>query len=137
MFRTLDISASGMIAQRLRVDTIAGNIAQAQTTQNENGEHVPFQRRMVILQTERAASTQQPGGVGVRAEVEIDSATPPRMVYEPGHPHADERGYVSYPNVNVITEFVNAMEASRAYEANITAMQMTKDMIDGTFKLLG
>lgn len=135
MFRTLDISASGLAAQRLRIDTIAGNIAQAHTTQNEHGEHEPFQRRIAVLEAERPVSSS--GAVGVRAEVEVDAQTPPRRVFEPGHPHADKEGYVSYPNVNVITEFVNAMEASRAYEANISAMQITREMIQNTFGLLG
>ncbi len=136
MFRTLDISASGLAAQRLRIDTIAGNIAHSHTTQNEKGEPSPFQRRLVVLeaQTEAEAKTR---GVGVNATVDVDAQTPPRKVHDPGHPHADANGYVSYPNVNVITEFVNAMEASRAYEANISTMQVTRDMIETTYKLLG
>jgi flagellar basal-body rod protein FlgC len=137
MFRTLDISASGLLAQRLRMDTIAGNIAQAETTQNEAGEHTPFQRRLVLLEAATNATVEPAGGIGVKATVEIDTASPPRKVHDPGHPHADDQGYVSYPNVNVVTEFVNALEASRAYEANLTAMQMTREMIEGTFQLLG
>jgi flagellar basal-body rod protein FlgC len=137
MFRTLDISASGLAAQRLRMDTIAGNIAHAHTTQNEDGKHEPFQRRLVVLQAEPTTTGNTSGGVGVAAEVEIDAKTPPRKVHAPGHPHADADGNVAYPNVNVITEFVNAMEAARAYEANLTAMQMTREMIEGTFKIIG
>jgi flagellar basal-body rod protein FlgC len=137
MFRTLEISASGLAAQRLRVDTIAGNIAQSQTTQNEQGEHAPFQRRLVVLAAEQAEGATVLRGAKVQGTVEIDETTPPRRVFEPGHPHADAQGYVNYPNVNVITEFVNALEASRAYEANVTAMQMSREMIEGTFRLLG
>lgn len=136
MFRTLDVSASGLAAQRLRIDTIAGNIAHSHTTQNEKGEPSPFQRRLVVLEAQHEAAAQT-RGVGVNATVDIDSQTPPRKVLDPGHPHADADGYVSYPNVNVITEFVNAMEASRAYEANISTMQVTRDMIETTYKLLG
>jgi flagellar basal-body rod protein FlgC len=136
MFRTLEISASGLAAQRLRLDTIAGNIAQAQTTENEQGEHEPFQRRLVVLEAVSTAPDGE-GTPGVKATVEIDTVTPPRKVHQPGHPHADADGYVSYPNVNSITEFVNAMEASRAYEANLATMQFTRDMIDSTFRLLG
>jgi flagellar basal-body rod protein FlgC len=138
MLRTLDISASGLAAQRLRMDTIAGNIAQSHTTLNEDGKAEPFQRRLVVLQAEQqSAGRDTNGGLGVTAEVEIDTQTPPRKVHAPGHPHADAEGNVAYPNINVVTEFVNAMEAARAYEANLTAMQMTRDMIESTFKLLG
>jgi len=137
MFRTLDISASGLAAQRLRMDTIAGNIANSHTTQNEDGKVEPFQRRLVVLQAQPDSSGHEGQGMGVTAEVDIDKKTPPRLVHAPGHPHADANGNVAYPNVNVITEFVNAMEATRAYEANLTAMQMTREMIEGTFKILG
>jgi len=137
MLRTLDISASGLAAQRLRMDTIAGNLAHVNTTQNEDGKHQPFQRRLVVLQAEPTTTGREHGGAGVIAEVEIDKKTPPRMVHAPGHPHADAQGNVAYPNINVITEFVNAMEATRAYEANLTTMQMTREMMENTFKILG
>ncbi len=136
MFRTLDVSASGLAAQRLRIDTIAGNIAHSHTTQDENGKPSAFQRRLVVLEAQHDAAAQT-RGVGVTATVDIDTQSPARKVHDPGHPHADAQGYVSYPNVNVITEFVNAMEASRAYEANISTMQVTRDMIETTYKLLG
>lgn len=136
MFRTLDVSASGLAAQRLRIDTIAGNIAHSHTTQDENGKPSPFQRRLVVLEAQHEAAAQT-RGVGVTAKVDIDTQSPARKVHDPGHPHADAEGNVSYPNVNPITEFVNAMEASRAYEANISTMQVTRDMIETTFKLLG
>lgn len=136
MFRTLDVSASGLAAQRLRIDTIAGNIAHSHTTQDENGKPSPFQRRLVVLEAQHESAAQT-RGVGVTATVDVDNQTPPRKVHDPGHPDADAEGYVSYPNVNVITEFVNAMEASRAYEANVSTMQVTRDMIETTYKLLG
>jgi flagellar basal-body rod protein FlgC len=136
MFRTLDVSASGLAAQRVRMDTIAGNIAHSHTTQDENGNHSPFQRRMTVLEAQTDAATQS-RGVGVKATVEIDTQSPTRKVLDPGHPHADAEGFVQYPNVNIITESVNAMEASRAYEANISTMQVTRDMIENTFRLLG
>jgi flagellar basal-body rod protein FlgC len=136
MFRTLEISASGLVAQRTRIDAIAGNIAQAQTTVNEDGKPEPFQRRIVALAAQGDRLSPQTGGQGVRAEVEIDTQTPPRKVYEPNHPHADENGFVRYPNINIITEFVNALEASRAYEANLTTMDVTKDMLQSTFRIL-
>ena len=136
MFRTLEISASGLQAQRTRMDVVAGNIAQAQTTLNEDGKPEPFQRRIVALAAQTDGPGQKTGGQGVQAEIELDTQSPPRKVLDPGHPHADADGYVSYPNINVITEFVNALEASRAYDANLTAMDVTKDMVENTFRIL-
>jgi flagellar basal-body rod protein FlgC len=137
MLRTLDISASGLVAQRLRMDTIAGNIAHSHTTVNEQGEPSPFQRRLVVMEAATKDHHQSGRGVGVQALVETDTQTLPRRVHDPGHPQADKQGYVSYPNINVITEFVNAVEATRAYEANLSTMRVTRDMIDSTFQLLG
>lgn len=136
MFRTLDISASGLQAQRTRMDVIAGNVANAQTTLNEDGKPEPFQRRITVMTAQQSGPDSEAGGQPVQATVEVDHDSKPRRVYDPGHPHHDADGYVSYPNVNVITEFVNAMEASRAYEANLTAMDVTKDMVQNTFKIL-
>jgi flagellar basal-body rod protein FlgC len=76
------------------------------------------------------------GGTGVRYQVEIDSQAEPRRVHEPGHPDADQDGYVSFPNINMITEFVNALEASRAYEANVTAIDLTKQMANLALRIL-
>lgn len=138
MFRTLEISASGLQAQRTRMDVIAGNIAHAQTTVNEDGKPEPFQRRIVVLAAQPDAPGHENCGQTVHAEVDIDTKSPPRQVFAPNHPHADKQtGYVSYPNINIITEFVNALEASRAYEANLTAMDVTKDMAQNTFRILG
>jgi flagellar basal-body rod protein FlgC len=137
MLRTLDISASGLVAQRLRMDTIAGNIAHSHTTMNEQGQPSPFQRRLVVLEAETQQRNHSGRGTGVQATVETDTQSVPRRIHDPGHPHADKQGYVSYPNINVITEFVNAVEATRAYEANISTMRVTRDMIDSTFRLLG
>ncbi|MBA4032075.1 MAG: flagellar basal body rod protein FlgC [Planctomyces sp.] len=137
MFHTLDISTSALIAQRTRMDTIAGNIAHVNTTQNEEGKIEPFQRRLVMMQPTPIGEGTSTGSLGVTSTVEVDTKSPPRIVYEPGHPHANAEGKVSYPNVNIVTEFVNAMEASRAYEANVTTMEVTKEMIQNTFRLLG
>lgn len=137
MLRTLDISSSGLVAQRLRMDTIAGNIAHSHTTVNEQGQPSPFQRRLVTLEAARQSSDRAARGIGVQATVDTDTQSLPRKVHDPGHPHADKNGYVSYPNINVITEFVNAVEATRAYEANLSTMRVTRDMIDSTFRLLG
>lgn len=136
MLRTLQISSSGLVAQRLRMDTVAGNIAHSHTTMNEQGQPEAFQRRLVVFEAEQPQSTTT-RGLGVQANVQLDEQSLPRIIHEPGHPHADAEGNVTYPNINVITEFVNALEAARAYEANLTAMQVTRSMIEGTFQILG
>lgn len=118
------------------MDTISGNIANLQTTLNENGEIKPFRRRVAVL--EAVPAPGNPGGAPeVQGRVELDYATPMRVQHMPGHPHADADGNVHHPNIDVVTEFVNAIEASRAYDANIAAMDVTKQMFQGTFKILG
>lgn len=135
MFRTLDISTSGLVAQRHRMDTIAGNIANINSTRDDQGNLSPFQRRLIRFQ---AAEGATPGdGQGVKFQIDVDRQTPPRKVSNPGHPDADADGNVSYPNINLVTEFVNAVEASRAYEANVGAVDITKSMLQQTLKLLG
>ena len=148
-FGALDISASGLSAERMRMDVTAENLANAQTTRGANGQ--PYRRKDVILQTARgdgfrtalagavgsvpgAGATQTPGGVQVAGIAEDAGA--PRRVYDPGHPDADAQGYVAMPNVNPVTEMVDLIAASRAYEANVTAMQTAKTMFSRTFELL-
>ena len=127
MFTAIDVSTSGLVAQRARMDTIAGNIANAQTTRDADGNVAPFRRRFVTF--EPAADPATPSaGTGVRFEIDVDQTTPFRKVYQPGHPDADEAGNVSYPAIDLVTEFVNAMEAGRAYEANVTAMEFSKEL---------
>lgn len=126
MFTAIDVSTSGLVAQRARMDTISGNIANAYTTRDADGKAVPFQRRFVTF--EPAAEATQSAGMGVQFDVQIDQQTPPRRVHQPGHPDADDAGFVSYPAIDLVTEFVNAMESGRAYEANVTAMELTKEM---------
>ena len=133
-FGAMDIRASGMTAQRLRTDIISQNIANVNTTRDENGQ--PYKRRTVVFEEKPSnsfndylsvASSSIGNGVKVSAIVE-DNTTPMTMVYDPSHPDADEEGYVYYPNVNTVTEMTNMIDASRAYEANITAFNATKAM---------
>jgi flagellar basal-body rod protein FlgC len=147
MFRPLDISASGLSAQRLRMETIATNIANAETTRGPTG--VPYRRRVVALEAVEGQpapaqfpplpSEQQAGGVtppdptasmgGVRTlAVEEDPSEFP-LVYDPGHPDADAQGYVRYPNVNVTTEMVDLMEARRVFEANASVFEAAKSLL--------
>lgn len=133
MFNLLDMGASGLAAQRTRMDTIAGNLLNINTTENEKGEAVPYRRRFVVFQPGAADDPSKPG-VHV-SSIEEDPSNF-RKVFEPGNKNADADGYVAYPNVNLETEFVNMMEASRAYEANITMMETTKSMINASLRLL-
>lgn len=131
MFGSLDVSASALTAQRTRMDTIAGNVANAFTTTRADGQPGPFMRKVTIFSTGDGQ-----GGAGVHVSSIAEDAAPPRMAYEPGHPLADARGYVAYPNVDMSTEMIDMIEASRAYEANVTAMTATKGMIASSLRLL-
>ena len=132
MFGALDISTSGLVAQRAQIDTISGNIANAQTTRRLDGRPGPFLRRVALL-----ASGNGKGGPGVHVHgVVEDTRSEPRAVKDPGHPDADKNGIVYYPNVDMATEMVNAMVAVRAYEANMTAIEATKSIIAASMRLL-
>lgn len=133
MFDVLQMGASGLVAQRSRMDTIANNVLNMNTTRNEKGESIPFRRRMVIFQAGAAANAQQPG-VHVK-QIKLDP-TPFKERYEPGHPDADARGIVKYPNIDMATEMVNMMEASRAYEATVTMMETSKAMYNSSLRLI-
>src|SRR3954466_15760188 len=131
MFDSLDIGASGLAAQRVRMDTIAGNVANINTTRNEKGEPVPFRRRLAVFQ----AGTED-GSPGVHvARVDQDPA-PFSKKYEPWNADADKDGYVQYPNIDLSIEYVNMLEASRAYEANVTMMETSKAMISSSLRLI-
>ena len=133
MFDSLDISASALLAQRTRMDTIAGNIANMNTTRNTRGEPVPYRRRFAVFASGQADAPGK-GGVSV-SNIEIDHS-PFRKEYQPNHPDADREGYVSFPNIDLAVEYVNALEASRAYEANVTAMEVSKAMMNASLRLL-
>lgn len=134
LFSSFDISASGMTAQRLRSDTISQNLANVNTTRTSDGG--PYVRKTVVF-TERQStpfdqvllttSGRMGNGVKVTSVIE-DTETPMNMVYDPSHPDADENGYVTYPNVNVVQEMTDLIDASRSYEANISAFNSSKDM---------
>jgi len=136
MFNTLDLSTSGLVAQRCRMDTIAGNIANINTTVDEKGNISPFQRRFVNFLADQEKRSSHGRGVGVAYTVEVDRKTPPRKVYQPGHPHADADGHVAFPAIDLTKEFVNALEASRAYEANVATIDITKGMYNQALKIL-
>ncbi len=138
MIPALDISTSGLVAQRMRMNAISSNLANISTTHNERGEPEPYQPRFVIFQADDSVGTCGAAGVKV-ASVEIDRAEP-RLKYQPGHPDAikdgPNKGYVAYPAVNMMTEFTDALEAARAYEANLGAIDVTKDLQQQTLRIL-
>jgi len=135
-FNSLDIGASGLSAQRLRMDMISQNIANINTTRTEKG--TPYRRKVVVFE-ERSASApfseyltesskDKISGKGVRVARIVEDSSPFKRVYDPGHPDADEDGYVQMPNVDLITEMVNMISATRAYEANVTSINTTKSI---------
>lgn len=127
-FSSFDVSASGLSAQRARMDVIANNIANADSTRTSEGG--PYRRQRVTFQTvfEQAAGNKfVPAGVAVQS-ITADP-TDFLTVYDPGHPDADANGMVKKPNVNVVEEMVDMISATRAYEANVTALNATKSMI--------
>ncbi|MEE8169911.1 MAG: flagellar basal body rod protein FlgC [Phycisphaerae bacterium] len=131
MFGALEAGTSALVAQRIRMDTIAGNVQNVSTTQRADGEPGPYRRRVALF-----ATGDGRGQPGVHVAEIIEDPSPLRRVHEPGHPMADSEGYVWYPNVDPSVEMVNMIEAARAYEANVTAMEVTKSMMASTLRLL-
>ncbi len=133
MFGSLDISSSGLVAQRIRMETISSNLANRDSINDANGNYSPFRRRIAIF---APGDPSRDSDEGVHVKQIMLDRSPFRKVYEPGHPYADANGYVSYPNIDPTMEAVNALEASRAYEANITAAEATKSMLQQSLRLL-
>jgi flagellar basal-body rod protein FlgC len=144
MFGGMEISASALTAQRLRMTVTAENLANAQTTRGADGQ--PYRRKEVVLQSVNdggfgAQLSAAMGGRGGRAGgVEVagiqEDQTNGKLVYDPGHPDANEQGYVTMPNVDTVTEMVDLIDAQRAYEANVTALQASKSMFAKTLEIL-
>ena len=134
MYGALDISTSGLVAQRQRMDVISTNLAKQDVILNSKGEYDPFRRRMAVL-AEGDPTSGSPSGVHVNEIMVDQSDLTPK--FEPGSPYADENGYVYYPNVDSTVEQVNAMAAARSYEANIAAVEATKSMMSVALELLG
>jgi flagellar basal-body rod protein FlgC len=147
LFDAIDASGSALSAERLRMDVTSENLANAQTTKGADGQ--PYRRKEVVLQqagtsgnsfSSVLASMQGAGGAksvnGVRVSGIVEDSSALKRLYDPGHPDADKDGYVTMPNVNTVTEMTDLISSSRAYEANVTAMQTAKTMFTKTLDLL-
>ena len=168
-----DVTASAMTAQRLRMDTIASNLANVNSTRNAQGKLAPYKRRNVVFapvlqesidgkagasssknEVMQSLGTNAQGlpvyrsgisvsdnpstqtGIGVQVlQISEDTKNPTRMVYDPTHPDANPKGFVEFPNINTVTEMVDMISASRAYEASVTAFQSTKSMNEATLDM--
>jgi len=124
-FRGLDISASGMTANRIWQEVVAVNIANAETTRTPSGE--PFRRKLVVMMQD---------GLRVRVAAIVDDPSPFRLVYDPSHPDADANGYVRMPNVHPVLEMVDLMAATRGYEFNAQALAIQRQMLQQVLDLL-
>ena len=147
MFMGIDTAASGLTAERLRMDVISDNIANANTTRTENG--TAYRRRFVVFSPRdrqpesfeqtllKATSGKKTVGEGVRAVAIMEDPQQGPLVYEPGHPDANAEGYVEKPNVNIVTEMVDMITAHRAYEANTTTINAAKAMFNKALEISG
>jgi flagellar basal-body rod protein FlgC len=141
IFHALDVSASGLTSERLRLDLIANNLANANTTRTADGG--PYLRQLALVSSRpaggafgsalRLASSGRAGGVstgnGVQVTGIMRDPSPPVLKYDPSHPDANAEGYVMLPNVNIVTEMTDLVTATRAYEANVTALNASKQML--------
>jgi flagellar basal-body rod protein FlgC len=131
VIKALDISSSALTAQRIRLDVIAGNIANSEVTRQDDGTKVPYRRRFVTFM-----SGNPKGGPGVQVEQVREDPSTFRLEYDPEHPDAGPNGYVQLPNVSITMEYIDAMTATRAYEANAAMMNVSRGMIQQAIRLL-
>ncbi|MEM8874952.1 MAG: flagellar basal body rod protein FlgC [Planctomycetota bacterium] len=132
MISTLDTAASALTAQRVRMDTVANNLANLNTTRQADGTIEPYRRRFVVFEPQRDVA----GNPGVRVAAIKQDPTPFPKVFDPGHPDANSDGFVQMPNVDLAIESVNMLDASRAYEANVTMIETTKAMLNAALRLI-
>ncbi|MED4532521.1 flagellar basal body rod protein FlgC [Metabacillus fastidiosus] len=140
IFQNINISASALTAQRLRMDVVSSNMANMDTTRAQyvDGQWQPYRRKMVVTQPEgtnfanmlnHALGKQTNVGGGVKVTEIVEDETPFKLVYDPEHPDANEEGYVSLPNVDPLKEMVDLMGSTRSYEANVTVLNASKGML--------
>lgn len=137
VFSAMELAASGLTAERGRMNVIASNLANARTTRGADG--LPYKRQDPVFQAKAVAPGSFDPILRKLSEVQMAGTkadpTPGQLVYDPGHPDANPQGYVEYPNVNVVTEMVNLMTASRAYEAGVTSIESIKGMAHAALKI--
>lgn len=141
MIRALDISTSGLVAQRVRMDTISSNLANLTSMERDaSGNMQPYQARYVMFQTDEGLQSPQ-GGLGVKVSSIETENVEPNYRWQPQHPYAikdgPKKGYVAYPKINMTAEMVDALVATRAYEANLGAMELSKNMAQQSLRILG
>jgi len=156
-FNSFDVSASALYAQRVKMDAISSNIANVNTTRNPDGTPGAYKRKEVLFSSAYDNALNQDSGIetdmqnvninsysktenasistGVKVGGIVEDASPFRRVYDPGHPDADKDGYVNMPNVNIVKEMTDMITASRAYDANCTAIDTTKSMLSSAMKI--
>lgn len=142
---SFDISSSALTAQRLRMDVIASNIANAETTRGRlvNGKWVPYERKLIVMEPKSSTSfadvlqgkMKDNVGEGVKVTKIYNDPEPFKQVYNPAHPDADENGFVLMPNVDVMKEMVDMLTATRSYEANVTALNASKSIISKALEI--
>lgn len=140
IFSAFKITASALTAQRLRMDVISNNVANAETTRTEAGG--PYQRQQVVFAAGQvdpgpapAAASPSRAPEGVRVDEILVDDTPGHRAYDPTHPDADEDGFVTYPNVNIATEMTDMLSATRSYEANVTVFNALKGMVSKALEI--
>ena len=133
LLTAVNINASGLTAQRQRIEVVSENLANSQTTRTQDGG--PYQRKDVVFTTTSFAGEFNRAVEGVEVSEVVNDESAFERRFEPGHPDADAQGYVLYPNVNVMTEMANMMSASRSYEANLASIAVLKTMIQKTLEL--
>ena len=130
MFATFHVAGSALTAQSMRLNAVASNLANVDSVVTANGK--PYRAKQVVFAASPMGSS---AAQGVRVQQVVEDSTPGRLVYDPRNPAADERGYVTMPNVNVVEEMANMISASRSYQTNIEVMQASKHMLQQTLAL--
>lgn len=142
VFQSFNIAASGLTAERLRMDIISNNISNVNTTKTNSGG--PYRRQLPVFEAvfnreleaqEKANRGEGFNGKGVRVKQIVEDESQFKTVYDPNHPHADENGYVHMPNVNIVKEMVDMITASRSFEANVTALSTSRQMFNAALQI--
>lgn len=130
LFNIFNVAGSAMSAQAQRLNVVSSNLANADSVTSSNGQ--PYKAKQVVFSAVPVAGT---ASTGVKVNEVVEDANPPKLMYDPKHPLADEKGYVAMPNVNVVEEMVNMISASRSYQTNVETMNAAKSMLMKTLTL--